>query len=85
MENIIHPKVKQALIFITIVVMITAGALVIRSTFLPSTSISTQITTGDQEAAVEGALAFYTLDYTESSELWIARVCTRSTMAGSML
>jgi hypothetical protein len=78
----IHPKVKQALIFITIVVMITAGTLAIRSSFFPSAPITTQIKTGDRAAAEEGALAFYTLDYTESSELWIARVCARSTMAG---
>jgi uncharacterized protein (DUF736 family) len=36
----------------------------------------------DAQAAVVGVSAFYTIDFTESAELWVERVCTTTTNEG---
>ena len=82
MHIVIHPKARRILIFLAIVIVISAAAFAIHNAFFPSTPVQTQTVPPDQSAAVDGAIAFYTLDYTESADLWATRVCARSTEAG---
>lgn len=82
MKIAINPKARKALIVIVILAVIAIVLLSLHSVIFPIPEISETGVAPDAQAAVEAATAFYTLDYTSSSELWLSNVCSFSTEQG---
>jgi hypothetical protein len=82
MQIVMHPKVKTFLLTLMAILLVTIVALVVRNLFYSVAVPTALVPPPDQEAAVEGVSAFYTLDYEESPDIWSERVCARSTVKG---
>jgi len=78
----IHPKAKRILIILTVFAIIGIGWLAILPQLFPAPVEQQEEIAADTDTVISAISAFYTLDYTESSELWAARVCTYATEAG---
>lgn len=82
MQIKIHQKTKKVLVLILALTLTAIIFLALRPALFPEqqAAITTPVT--DSQAAVDAVTAFYTLDYTESSESWAARVCIHATKEG---
>jgi len=81
-QIVISPKVRKIILVTLVVALFIISILAIRPLIIPQTE---EIATGlpaDAQAAVNAATAFYTLDYTESGDLWATRLCAYATDAG---
>ena len=82
MQIVLNPKIKSALITVAVVLLVMITALTVRRLFFSVAAPVANMPAADQQAAVVGVTAFYTLDYTESPDSWSERVCVYSTTKG---
>ena len=82
MQIVMHPNVKTFLLTLMAVLLVTIVSLAVRNLFYSVALPTALVPPPDQQAAVDGVSAFYTLDYKESSDAWSERVCARSTVKG---
>ena len=82
MQIVMHPKIKTFLLTLMAVLLVAITSLAVRNRFFSVSAPKVNIPLADQQAAINGAGAFYNLDYEESSDVWSERVCTRSTTKG---
>ena len=78
----IHQKAKKVMVVILVLSMIAIVFLALRPALFPTHQILDTAPAADAQAAVDAVKAFYTLDYTESSDVWAARVCAHATEEG---
>jgi hypothetical protein len=81
-QIVISPKVRTIILITLAAVLLIIGILALRPLFMPQPEITATGLPADAQAAVNAATAFYTLDYTESSDLWATRLCAYATEAG---
>ena len=74
MQIIIPPYVKKILIIIGIVVTLGIVFLAIYPSLFNSNVSQTAKISPDEKSAVDAVTVFYTLDYTEDPNLWVARI-----------
>jgi len=82
MQIAISPKVRKIILIILAAALLVIGILAFRPLFNPEPDISETTVSADAQAAVNAVTAFYTLDFTEGSDLWTARICVYATEAG---
>jgi|APFre7841882654_1041346.scaffolds.fasta_scaffold01762_12 hypothetical protein len=82
MQISIQPKVKKILITLGEVVLLVIAFFAFLPLFHKTSSEIPSGVSPDAQAAVDAVTAFYTLDYTETPDLWATRVCTLTTEAG---
>lgn len=82
MQIQIHQKAKKVLIAILILTLIAIVFLALRPALFPRHETLATTPVQDAQAAVNAVTAFYTLDYTESPDVWAARVCAYATEEG---
>jgi hypothetical protein len=82
MKIVIHPKARKVMIVIALLTVVAIVLLTIRSVIFPNPEVPATDLAPDEQAAVDAVTAFYTLDYSSSSELWISNVCAFSTNQG---
>ena len=82
MQIEISPKTKKILITIAVVVVLGILFFAFRPHLAEPAAGPAGEMSPDARAAVEGARAFYTLDYTAAPDLWALQVCAWTTEAG---
>lgn len=82
MQIQIHQKAKKVLVIILILSLIGIVFLALRPALFPRHETLETTPAPDAQAAVDAVTAFYTLDYTESPDVWAARVCAYATEDG---
>jgi hypothetical protein len=82
MQIKIHQKAKKVLIVILVLTLTAIVVLALRPAQFPKDQVVETAPATDSQAAVDAVTAFYTLDYTESQDLWAARVCAHATEEG---
>lgn len=85
MQIVISSTVKKIILITLAAALLFIGILALRPLFIPRPEVSETGFPADAQAAVNAATAFYTLDYTEDSDLWAARLCTYTTEAGCLV
>ena len=82
MDIVVNSKgVRNALVAVVLAIVGITALLVVPVMIAPKPT-STPAIPPDAMAAVKGATAFYTLDYTEPPNLWALRVCGYTTEEG---
>jgi len=82
MKIFFYPEARKFLIAILVTGLLAIIFLSLRSAILTHPSVSETGMAPDAQAAVNAVIAFYTLDYTASPELWISNVCAYATDQG---
>ena len=82
MDLVIHPKFLRIAIGVFLLLLLGTGLALLWPRFGTLQTMADPTPGPDALAAVEAVKAFYTLDYTESPQLWPARVCTHTTEKG---
>ena len=82
MDLVIHPKLGRIVIGAFLLLLIGTGLVLLWPRFAAPQAMAEPTPGPDALAAVEAVKAFYSLDYTESPQLWSARVCTYTTEKG---
>ena len=82
MQISFHPKAKKVLMLLGAIAIQSIAIFAVYPLFENSRSVGITGTSQDEQAAIDAATAFYTLDYTANPDLWATRVCALSTDAG---